>query len=86
MKCLYKSAKNTVDMSKQGLANVMGLATIDKNFRKTLVDNPDAALSQSNFDLDAAETAFLKEEGTRLMIRDYGDYMAITYSAGGKAR
>jgi hypothetical protein len=73
-------------MSKQGLANVIGLATIDRNFRNTLVDNPDSALSASNFDLDAAEITFLKEEGTRAMIRDYADYMAITYSAGGKAR
>ena len=73
-------------MSKQGLANVIGLATIDTVFRKRLVENPDSALSGSNFDLDATETAFLKEEGTRAMIRDYADYMAITYTAAGKAR
>ena len=74
-------------MSKQGLANVIGLATIDKTFRNRLVENPENALSGSNFDLDDTEITFLKEEGTRAMIRDYADYMAITYtSAGGKAR
>jgi hypothetical protein len=74
-------------MSKQGLANVIGLATIDKTFRNRLVENAESALSGSNFDLDDAEIAFLKEDGTRAMIRDYADYLAINYAAaGGKAR
>lgn len=74
-------------MSKQGLANAIGLATVDKTFRNRLLGDPEAAVRDSNIDLDNHEIEFLKEEGTRAMIRDYAEYLGITYAtAAGKLR
>jgi hypothetical protein len=74
-------------MTKQGLANVIGLATVDKAFRNRLFKNPGTATSGSNgMKLNDDEIAFLKEEGTQELIKDYARYLGITYSGGGKYR
>jgi hypothetical protein len=74
-------------MTKQSLANVIGLATIDKAFRSRLFKDPKSATSGSNqIELDDREIAFLKEKGTKAMIRDYSEYLGIKYSGGGKHR
>ena len=72
-------------MSKQGLANAIGLATVDKTFRNRLLADPAGAIAGTGIDLDNNEIAFLKEGGTQAMIRDYGDYLSIDYG-GGKNR
>jgi hypothetical protein len=74
-------------MTKQSLANVIGLATVDKAFRNRLFKDPKSATTGSNqIKLDDKEIAFLKERGTKAMIRDYAEYLNITYSGGGKFR
>jgi hypothetical protein len=74
-------------MTKQGLANAIGLATVDKAFRSRLFKDPKSATSGSNqMELDSKEIAFLKEKGTQTMIKDYAAYLAITYGGGGKYR
>jgi hypothetical protein len=74
-------------MTKQGLANAIGLATVDKAFRNRLFKNPASATSGSDrMELDDNEISFLKERGTKAMIRDYAEYLDIKYSGGGKYR
>ena len=74
-------------MTKQGLANAIGLATVDKAFRSRLFKDPKSATSGSNqLALDNKEIAFLKEKGTKAMIRDYAEYLGVQYSGGGKYR
>ena len=45
-------------MSKQGLASAIGLATLDKTFRDSLLDDPARAIHEANFDLDSSEIEF----------------------------
>ena len=75
-------------MTKQGLANAIGLATVDKAFRSRLFKNPASATSGSDkMELNDNEVAFLKERRTaKAMIRDYAEYLDIKYSGGGKYR
>ena len=74
-------------MSKQGLASAIGLATVDKSFRDSLLNDPANAVSGTKLEVDPSEIDFLKEEGTRAAIREYAERMKIYYdTAGAKSR
>jgi hypothetical protein len=74
-------------MTKQGLASAIGLATVDKPFRDSILDDPTKAASDFHFTLDSNEIEFLKKEETRAMIRDYAKRLEISYdTAGAKTR
>jgi hypothetical protein len=77
-------------MSKQSLAQVIGLAMLDNSFLTKLLKDPERAALAAGAKLNRQEITFLKERGTRYILENAVRSLGVDYeetpTAGGKRR